>query len=304
MQHPTGYQMMPDGSIALTSLAGLIFNPWVFWQYLHNMTGAVVTGSFVMAALGAFYLLTDRHREHARVFVRLGVTAGSIATLLMIFPTGDGQGRNIATHQPPTLAAMEGLFESTPGAPLAIMGQPDTERRRLDNPLTVPGALSLLTYKRWAGTVQGLNDFPASQWPDNVDLLYYSYHIMVGLGTILFAIMAIAAWKLWRGTLMRSRPVLWVLMLSWPLPYVATTAGWTTAELGRQPWLIYGVMRTAAGYSPKVTAGSGLFTLLGFMGLYSLLSVLFLFLIYREVEHGPEPESQAGHLPVPAPAAV
>ena len=103
---------------------------------------------------------------------------------------------------------------------------------------------------------------------------------------------------------MRSRPVLWVLMLSWPLPYVATTAGWTTAELGRQPWLIYGVMRTAAGYSPKVTAGSGLFTLLGFMGLYSLLSVLFLFLIYREVEHGPEPESQAGHLPVPAPAAV
>jgi cytochrome bd ubiquinol oxidase subunit I len=304
MQHPTGYQTMPDGSIALTSLAGLIFNPWVFWQYLHNMTGAVVTGSFVMAALGAFYLLTDRHREHARVFVRLGVTAGSIATVLMIFPTGDGQGRNIATHQPPTLAAMEGLFESTPGAPLAILGQPDTERRRLDNPLTIPGALSLLTYKRWAGTVRGLNDFAASQWPDNVDLLYYSYHIMVGLGTILFAIMAISVWMLWRGKLVQSRPVLWVLMLSFPLPYIATTAGWMTAELGRQPWLIYGVMRTAQGYSPKVTAGSGLFTLLGFMGLYSLLSLLFLFLIYREVEHGPEPESKAAQPPVPVPASA
>jgi cytochrome bd ubiquinol oxidase subunit I len=292
MQHPAGYRMTADGSIALTSLSGLIFNPWIFWQYLHNMIAAVVTGSFVMAALGAFYLLTSRHLEDARVFVRLGVTAGCIATALMIFPTGDGQGRNIATYQPPTLAAMEGLFQSTPGAPLAIIGQPDVEKRRLDNPLTVPGALSLLTYKRWAGTVQGLNDFPRSQWPDNVELLYYSYHIMVGLGTILTFIMAIAAWKLWRGTLMLSKPVLWALLLSFPLPYIATTAGWMTAELGRQPWLIYGVMRTAQGISPKVTAGSGLFTLLGFMGLYTLLSILFLFLIYREVEHGPDSEAK------------
>jgi len=106
---------------------------------------------------------------------------------------------------------------------------------------------------------------------------------------------------LWRGTLMQSRPVLWLLMLSFPLPYIATTAGWMTAELGRQPWLIYGVMRTAEGYSPKVTAASGLFTLLGFMGLYSLLSVLFLFLIYREVDHGPEGR---GPVAPDAPAAV
>jgi cytochrome d ubiquinol oxidase subunit I len=304
MQHPTGYTPMPDGSIALTSFAGLIFNPWVFWQYLHNMTGAVVTGSCVMAALGAFYLLNGRHREHARVFVRLGVTAGAIATMLMIFPTGDGQGRNVAASQPPTLAAMEGLFESTPGAPVAIFGQPDMERRRLDNPLNVPGALSLLTYQRWSGRVRGLNEFPRSQWPDNVELLYYSYHIMVGLGTILVSIMALAAWKLWRGTLMQSRAVLWALMLSFPLPYIATTAGWMTAELGRQPWLIYGVMLTAQGHSPNVTAGSGLFTLLGFMGLYSLLSVLFLFLIYREVQHGPESEANAEHSPAPLPVAT
>ncbi len=303
MQHPTGYRLMPDGSIALSSLAGLIFNPWIFWQYLHNMSGAVVTGSFAMAALGAFYLLTDRHREHARVFVRLGVTAGCVATMCMIFPTGDGQGRNIAASQPVTLAAMEGLFDSTPAAPLAILGQPDIERQRLDNQLTVPGALSLLTYKRWSGRVQGLNDFPRSQWPDNIELLYYSYHIMVGLGTILAAIMAIAAWKLWRGTLMQSKPVLWALLLSFPLPYVATTAGWTTAELGRQPWLIYGVMRTAVGQSPKVTAGSGIFTLLGFMGLYALLSFLFLFLIHREIEHGPE-SVDAAHSPDPVPALI
>ncbi len=298
MQHPVGYRILPDGSIALASFSALMFNPWTLWQYLHNMTGAVVTGSFAMAALGALYLLTDRHREHARIFVRLGVTAGALATFLMIFPTGDGQGRNIATSQPPTLAAMEGLFESGPAAPLAIIGQPDVEKRQLDNPITIPGALSLLTYKRWSGTVRGLNDFPRAQWPDNVELLYYAYHIMVGLGTIMTALMALALWNLWRGTLTNSKPILWALLLSFPLPYIATTAGWMTAELGRQPWLIYGVMRTAEGFSPKVTAGSGLFTLLGFMGLYALLAMLFAFLIYREIEHGPE--MAASTAPAPA----
>jgi cytochrome d ubiquinol oxidase subunit I len=301
MQHPTGYSTTAAGGIALTSLSGLVFNPWIFWQYLHNMTGAVVTGSFVMSALGAFYLLTDRHGEHARDFLRVGVIAGSIATVMMIFPTGDGQGRNIANHQPATLAAMEGLFETTPAAPLAIIGQPDIERRRLDNPVTVPGALSLLTYRRWSGTVRGLDAFPQSDWPDNLVLLYYSYHIMVGLGTLLVMVMAIASWKLRRGELYGSKPVLWSLMLSFPLPYIATTAGWMTAELGRQPWLIYGVMRTAAGHSPKVTAGNGIFTLLGFMGIYSLLAALFLFLVYREIDAGPETE--AGHGPQTRPAA-
>jgi cytochrome d ubiquinol oxidase subunit I len=301
MQHPTGYKILPDGSIALASLSGLLLNPWIFWQYLHNMIGAVVTGSFAMAALGAFYLLVRRHEEHARIFLRLGVSAGVCATLLMIFPTGDGQGRNIAIYQRPTLAAMEGLFETTPAAPLAIVGQPDTAKRRLDNPLTVPGALSLLAYKRRSGSVVGLNAFPRDQWPDNVELLYYSYHIMVGIGTILAAVMLLAAWKLSRGRLFQSKPLLWALLLSFPLPYIATTAGWMTAEVGRQPWLIYGIMRTAQGLSPRVTAGSGWFTLLGFMGMYGLLSILFLFLIYREIEHGPEPEAA----PVPhSPAAL
>ena len=171
---------------------------------------------------------------------------------------------------------MEGLFDTTPGAPLAIIGQPDTERMTLDNPLVVPGALSFLTYRRWG-----------AQGPDNVLLLYFSCHLMVGLGTMLIAVMAIAAWLLRGGRLFHFKPMLWVLMLALPFPYIATTAGWMTAELGRQPWLIYGLMRTAQGTSPYVSAGNALFTLLGFMGLYSVLSVLFLFLVGREIEHGP-----------------
>jgi cytochrome d ubiquinol oxidase subunit I len=162
------------------------------------------------------------------------------------------------------------------------------ERERLDNPLTVPDALSFLTYRRWKAEVKGLDAFPRDTWPDNIPLLYYSYHIMVGLGTLLGAVMIAAAIGVWRGFLYGSRPLLWVLMLAMPFPYIATTAGWMTAELGRQPWLIYGVMRTQDGFSPRVSAGNALFTLLGFMGTYAILAVLFLFLVGREIEHGPE----------------
>jgi cytochrome bd ubiquinol oxidase subunit I len=287
MQHPAGFRLSADGKIMLDSFAGLVFNPWILWQYLHNMIAAVVTGSFVMASIGAYYLLMGKFQEHARIFVRTGVIAGAIALALLLFPTGDGQGRMIAEHQPVTLAAMEGLFDTTQGAPIAILGQPDTQKLELDNPLLVPRALSFLTYRRWIAEVKGLKDFPRDLWPDNIPLLYYSYHIMVGLGTLLILLAVLSVWSLWRGHLYGNRALLWALMLALPFPYIATTAGWMTAELGRQPWLIYGVMRTAAGISPRVSASNGLFTLIGFMGMYFLLGVLFLFLVSREIGHGP-----------------
>ena len=293
MQNPVGYSIGPNGEILLRSFRELIFNPWTLWQYLHNMIGAVVTGSFVMAAVGAFYLLADTHNVYGRTFVRIGVTAGFIATLLMLFPTGDGQGKMIAEHQPVTLAAMEGLFETAEGAPIVLLGQPDVAARKLDNPLVIPRALSFLTYRRWGARVKGLNAFAPGLWPDNIPLLYFSYHIMVGLGTIFIAVMVVSMLQLVRSKLYDTRWLLWILMLMLPFPYIATTAGWITAEVGRQPWLIYGLMRTAAGPSPLVSAGNGLFTLLGFMGMYALLSILFLFLIYREIEHGPESAPQA-----------
>ena len=171
---------------------------------------------------------------------------------------------------------------------MVLIGQPDMERMRLDNPVEVPRMLSFLTYNRWKAEVKGLDAFPRDQWPDNIPLLYFSYHIMVGLGTIFIVIMSLSAWLLWKGRLFQFRPMLWVLMLSFPFPYIANTTGWMTAELGRQPWLIYGLMRTSEGTSSHVSAGNTLFTLIGFMGMYTVLSVLFLFLVYREIEHGPE----------------
>jgi cytochrome d ubiquinol oxidase subunit I len=194
----------------------------------------------------------------------------------------------VTENQPVTLAAMEGLFQTVHGAPIALVGQPDTDRMQLDNPITVPYALSFLTFRRWSAEVRGLDAFPKDTWPDNIPLLYYSYHIMVGLGTILAAVMALSVWLLARGRLYANRAVLWLLLFTAPFPYIATTAGWMTAELGRQPWLIYGLMRTASGLSPHVSSGNGLFTLLGFMGLYMVLGILFLFLVWHEIEQGPE----------------
>lgn len=288
MQHPVAYQRLPDGSFQVTSFWGVLLNPWAQLQYAHNMSGAAITGSFVMAAVGAFYLLSNRHADYGRIFLRVGVIAGFIFSTLQIFPTGDLHGRYMAKHQPVTTAAMEALFHTQRGAPIVIMGQPDVERQRIDNPLAVNKVLSFLIYGTTTADVQGLDAFPKEEWPTNIPLLYFSYHIMAGLGTLFLAVMTLSVLLLWRRRLFQTRWALWMVMLSFPFPYIANTAGWMTAEVGRQPWLVYGLLRTTEGYSTNVSAGNGLFTLLGFMGMYTLLTIFFLFLLYREIDHGPE----------------
>jgi cytochrome d ubiquinol oxidase subunit I len=287
MQHPVGYRLGEDGILHLESFVAYIFNPWAQWQYAHNMSASVVTASFVVAAVGAYWALMGQHARHAVICLRAGVMLGLASCLLVAFPTGDQAGKMVTRFQPVTLAAMEGLFEGGPYAELAIIGQPDVAARRLENPVVVPWILSFLAYGSFGSTVQGLNDFPKAEWPDSVELLYYSYHIMVGLGTLFILVMGSAAVLLWRDRLVRTRPMLWVLMLAFPFPYIATTAGWWTAELGRQPWIIHGLMRTAEAHSDLVNPGDVVFTLLGFAGLYLLLGMLFVVQVLKEINRGP-----------------
>jgi len=288
MQHPVAYTIAGDGSVHLNSWWGLFTNPWLFWQYLHNMSAAVVTGSFVMAGVGAYYLLSEQHTALAKTFLRTGVLAAAIASGLIIFPTGHGAARQVFEHQPIAGAAFEGLFRTEEGAGLLLVGQPNMETLTIDNPIRIPWALSVLIYDELWAEVKGLDAFPREDWPDNIPLLYYSYHIMAGLGSIFVAIMGMAVLMLWwRGTLFRTTWFLWIIMLSTPFPYIATTAGWMTAELGRQPWLVYGLLRTADGASPLVHSGNTLFTFIGFLGLYLLLGLLFLFLFLEIVNRGP-----------------
>jgi len=293
VQHPVGYRTLENGNIELNNYWAVLFNPWVFPQYAHNMGGAVVCGAFVVTGLGAYYVLARRHEEYGRVFLKVGVIAGVLASLWMLFPSGHFQSEMVAKHQPVSLAAMEGLFESERQAGVVLVGQPDMENETIDNPIVIPRALSFLVYQNWNSEVKGLNAFPEKNWPQNIPLLYYSYHVMVGLGTIFIGIMALAAFLLWRGKLYDSRWMLWILMLAIPFPFIANTAGWLTTELGRQPWLAYGLFRTSEGVSPLVSSGSVLFTLIGFAGMYLIMGLLYIVLMVREVAHGPEGEAES-----------
>jgi len=287
MQHPVGYTTAPDGTLRLDHISDFLLNPWAIVMFLHNQCAALVTGSFVVTAVGALYVLRGKYPEQASLFLKTGTLAGLIVCLLVAFPTGDRQAKMVARYQPVSLAGMEGLFHGGPNAELEIIGQPNATTGRIDNPIYLPNALSILAFGYSRAKVQGLDAFPADERPPNIELLFYSFHIMAGLGTLFILLMALANLQRWRGRLEKSRGLLWALMLAFPFPYIATTAGWMTAELGRQPWLIFKLFRTSQGVSDVVNGGDVLFTLMGFTGLYFILGVLYLFMIGREIAHGP-----------------
>ncbi len=292
MQHPVGYAMLADGKIALISLPALLLSPFAWWQYAHVMTGALLTGAFVVAGVGAYYLLGNRQVAFGVRFVRAGVIVGLITSLIAIFPTGDQNSANVTRDQPAKLAAMEGLFHSERGAPIAIFGMPDVQHQKLIDPIYVPDALSFLAYGNSRANVKGLAEYPASARPP-VELTYYAYHVMVGLGTIFVAIMLTAGLLLLLRRLPRERWMLWILMLAMPFPYIANEAGWTATEVGRQPWMVYGLIRTADAASPNVAAGETVFTTIGFAGMYFIIGLLFMLLILREIARGPESPAEA-----------
>jgi cytochrome d ubiquinol oxidase subunit I len=292
MQNPVGYEEVAGGGVRISDYWAVLLNPYVFVQFAHNQGGAVVTGAFAMAGIGAYYLLARQHEHFGRMFVRVGLIAAVIGSVWMLFPTGHLASEQVAEKKSVALAAMEGQFETEQPAGLVIVGQPDIERERIDNPIVIPRALSILVYQNWGAEVNGLEAYPQVNWPDNIPLLYYSYHVMVGLGTIFIAITVVAAFLLWRRKLFESRWMLWILMLATPFPFIANTAGWLTAELGRQPWLVYGLLRTQEGVSPLVSSGNVLFTLIGFAGMYLIMGLLYFVLMVREVAHGPEAEEE------------
>jgi cytochrome d ubiquinol oxidase subunit I len=287
MQHPVGYATRPDGRIEMQNVWAVLNSPFAIWQYVHVMTGAMIAGAFIVAGVGAYYLLARRDEAYGRRFVRAGTLIGLVFSTLAVFPTGDRDSADVAAFQPIKLAAMEGLFESKQGASLAIIGMPDTQNQKLIDPIVVPDVLSFLAYGNFKANVKGLSAYAHELWPP-VELTYYAYHVMVGLGTIFVSLMVLCVALLLRGELFSTRWLLWPLLLLMPFPYIANEAGWVVAEVGRQPWIVYGIMKTAQGASTNVAAGETVFTLLGFGGMYFLLGVLFLYLTLREIGIGPD----------------
>lgn len=293
MQHPVGYEILENGTFILKNYSALFSNPWLIPAFLHNQLASVVTSSFVVAGIGAFYILRNKSNvEYGKLFLKNGVIFGLISSILLAFPTGDLNAKNVAKYQPAAFAAMEGIFETEHGgAEIVLIGQPNMVEKKLDNKIAVPNILSFLTYQDWNRQIPGMDQFKKSELPDNIPALYYSYHIMVGLGTIFISIMLIACFLLWRKKLYTIKPLLWTILFLIPFPYIANITGWYVAELGRQPYLIYGLLRTSEGVSPTVSSGNTLFTLLGFVGIYLLLGILFLLLVGKTIYQGPKPQT-------------
>ena len=192
MQHPVGHVVAADGTLGIGDLRAYLLNPWALVQFAHNQAAALVTGTFVVTAVGAFYALREAHRDQARLYLNHGTVAGLAAAVLVAFPTGDWQAKMVARYQEPVLAAMEGRFETGPMAEITLIGQPNVKERRLDNPIKIPGMLSFLAYGTFHSDVRGLDAFPPETWPTNIELLYYAFHVMAGLGTMFIALMGLA----------------------------------------------------------------------------------------------------------------
>ncbi len=280
MQNPVGYEILENGKFVLNNFGELFSNPWLIPAFLHNQAASIVTSSFVISAIGVFYILNKKNAEAGKLLLKTGVIFGIISSVVLAFPTGDLSAKNVVKYQPVTFAAMEGIFHTEKGgSEIVIIGQPNMLEYKLDNKFAVPNVLSFLTYQNWHKEIKGLTEFDKSLWPTNVPGLYYAYHIMVGLGTIFIAIMFLALILLIRKKLFENKLILWAILIAVPFPFIANIAGWYTAELGRQPWLVYNLMLTSQGASPVVSSGNTLFTFLGFLGLYFLLGLLFLILI-------------------------
>ncbi|RUA09081.1 MAG: cytochrome ubiquinol oxidase subunit I [Flavobacteriia bacterium] len=292
MQHPVGYEVLDNGKYILNNFSAIFANPWLIPAFLHNQMASLVTSSFVVASIGAFYILRQKNIEYGKLFLKTGVIFGLVSSLLVAFPTGDWNAKNVAKHQPPSFAAMEGIFQTEEaGAEIVLIGQPNMVEKKIDNKIAVPNILSFLTYQKWDKQIPGMDQFKKEDLPDNIPALYYAYHIMVGLGTIFIALMALSLFFLWKKKLYNITFLLWTIMFMVPFPYIANLTGWYVAELGRQPYLVYGLLRTSEGISPTVSSGNTLFTLLGFVGLYMLLGLLFLVLVGKTIHQGPKPQT-------------
>ena len=290
MQHPVGYALAANGTVKLTSLWLVLTNSFCTMAVCARPFGSLGDRADLSSrGVGAFYLLSNRDEAYGREFVRAGVLCALVFSAITIFPTGDRNGADVTTYQPVKLAAMEGLFDSTKDAPLAIIGMPDVKHQNLIDPVLVPDLLSFLAYGNFRANVAGLSSYSADlRPPGGSDVLCISHHGRAGddlhcdRGARRFAPLSrtnirgegkadALASDCWQYLFLISR-------MNAVGPFQKSVAS---------PWIVYGLMRTSAGISSNVNAGETLFTLIGFAGMYFLLGFLFLFIVLREIGHGP-----------------
>jgi cytochrome d ubiquinol oxidase subunit I len=287
-QTPAGYAVR-GGRAEMTSFADAVFNPSTMIRYLHTVDAALITGAFVVCGVSAYLILKNKETALAKRAMAIGIVMGLVTSVLELAPFGHEHAKQVARTQPEKFAAIEGLYASQAGAPIVLFAVPTNNPPELKGTIEVPKMLSWLAFGDFNYPIKGLNDFP----PENIPplwLTFVSFHNMVVLGGFFIFIMIVASVQLYRGKLWGNKLLLRIFLWSIPLPLAACQLGWITAEVGRQPWIVYGLLRTSQAHSSTVTSGEILFSIILFGCVYLLLLILYLYLVAREVKHGPEPE--------------
>jgi cytochrome bd ubiquinol oxidase subunit I len=301
MQTPAGYHIVGEGMHAraeVTNFWAMVFNPSMPDRLFHTLCGAWQAGAFLVVSVSAWYLLKDKFSEFARRSLRIGLTVGLVASLLQLV-SGHISAQGVAKDQPAKLAAFEGLYDTTSNAPLTVVGWVDEKDQKVDG-LKIPGMLSFLAHDNFHSTVTGLDAFPPKNRPP-VEASFLFFHGMVGIGFALIAIAVLGCFYSWREVLYQKRWMLWLLVFSVLGPEIANQLGWFAAEVGRQPWIVYGLLRTPQGLSAVVKAHTVLASLILFTFIYFLLFAVFIYLLNDKIQHGPHEDDliPSGKLALP-----
>ena len=289
MQTPAGVEMV-DGVIQMTSWTQAIFNSSFPYRFAHFALASFITGGFVVAGVSAWYLLHGRHEDIAQKALKMCVIMLAIATPLQLY-SGDMHGLNTLEEQPMKVAAMEGHWETGTGVPLLLFAIPDAANETNHFEIGIPKLASLILTHDLDGEVAGLTSVPREERPP-VGIVFWSFRIMVSIGMLMIAVSLIAAWKLFRGTLYESRGLLTILSYMIPLPFVAVIAGWFVTEIGRQPWIIQGIMTVGEGLTPSLTGWMALFTLIGYIAVYTVVFASGLFYLRKVIIAGPKEDEE------------
>lgn len=289
MQTPAGYHIVGEGMQAraeITDFWAMVFNPSSMDRLVHVVLGCWQAGATMVLSISAYYLLRNRHKEFARTSMKIALGVALFASIAQLI-SGHHSAKGVAKHQPPKLAAMEGHYAPSAPADLWLFGWVDDKNQKVRFGIKIPGMLSYLVHGDTQEPVTGLNAYAKEDRPP-VNVVFQFYHIMIAIGFMLIALNIVGVFLLWRGKLFECRPVLWLFVFSVLGPQIANQAGWFTAEIGRQPWIVYGLLRTSEALSKTVTANMVLTSLIMFTIIYVLLFVLFIFLLDRKIKHGPD----------------
>jgi cytochrome d ubiquinol oxidase subunit I len=290
-QTPAGYHIVGEGLNAraeVTDFWAMVFNPSSIDRLVHTWQGSFLAGAFLVLSIHAYYLRKGRYTEISKKAFKIALVVATVFSLSQLV-SGHSSADGVAVNQPAKLAAMEGHFEKSAPADLYLLGWVDKEKQEVTG-IGIPGGLSFLVHQDFKAPITGLNSFPVEDRPSQINAVFQFYHIMIAIGMMLIGLTLYASFLWWRGKLFETKWLLWIFSFAVILPQIANQVGWFAAEMGRQPWVVYGHLRTSEAFSQEVSSHQIVFSLIMFTVVYALLLVLFLYMVNKKIKHGPYDE--------------